>query len=115
MTRFESESAGWRELLEVLDLLISGDLGATEGCRLVWNLRHELGQSGNRLFDPFAGVYSETDSFPLGEVRNHWSTEGLKRADEKRAAVERHYSPIVTRASEALRQFALERLKPQLS
>lgn len=83
MPTFESESASWRELLQVLDSLLCGDLGVTEGCRRVWNLQHDLGQSDNRLFSTFAGVHSETDSFPLGEVRNRWSTEGLKRADEK--------------------------------
>jgi|SRR5579871_1576566 len=93
----------WQELLEILDALLSGSIGITEGCRHIARLRHTLGQSENELFLPFVGVDSETDAFPLGEVRQKRSAEGLMRADEQRTAVETHYTPFVMRASKALR------------
>jgi hypothetical protein len=97
----------WQELLGVLNALVSGRIGLTEGCRHVARLRHVLGQNENELFLPFVGVDSETDSFPLGEVRKQWSAKGLMRADEQRSSVEAHYTAFVMQASEALRAYVI--------
>jgi hypothetical protein len=105
-----SESASWQELLEVLELLISNSIGITEGCRLIVGLRHALHEDGNALFLPFVGVDSETDSFPLGNVRKLWSADGLRRADEQRSVIERHCKTFVIVASEALKQYAVGKI-----
>ena len=102
-----SECASWQELVEVLERLLSGGMGITEGCRLLARLRHVLDEEDNPLFLPFVGVDSETDSFPLGDARKLWSADGLRRADEQRSVVERHYKTLVNDAAKALRQFAL--------
>src|SRR5262249_41384290 len=45
---------------------------------------------------------SETDRFPLGDVRRHWSTEALKRYDAEREQAETHYRLEVERAARNL-------------
>jgi hypothetical protein len=56
----------------------------------VHSLQSELGEVDNKLFFPFIGVYSESDSFPLGEVRQKWSPAALVRVERERARVEDH-------------------------
>jgi len=65
-------------------------------------IRAAVAEESNKLFDPFVGVDSETDAFPLGEVRAHWSKEALARADDERRATEEHYRPYLIDASDAL-------------
>jgi hypothetical protein len=100
------EAENWRALIEVLDALLSEHISVTEGCRQVWRLASDLNQRSNKLFLPFVGVYSETDRFPLGEVRTKWSPAALVREDEERARVENHYKSFVTNACKALLPYA---------
>ena len=100
----------WQELLAVLHALQSGHVGITDGCRKVAALGGALGERHSELFLPFVGVDSETDRFPLGNVRELWSATGLAKADEERAAVEAHYTPFIMRATDALLKYVAERL-----
>lgn len=84
----------------------------TEGCRRVSRLVFDLNQRSNKLFLPFVGVDSETDRFPLGDVRTRWSPAALARADEERANVEKHHKSFVANACTALLPYAREQIKP---
>lgn len=107
----KSQDAGnWRSLVVVLDALLSDRISITEGCRRVVRLRFELGEERSDLFLPFVGVDSETDAFPLGEVRELWSPAALVREDEKRSRVEDHYRPFVLKASKELIAYASLRI-----
>jgi Protein of unknown function (DUF2489) len=100
----------WRSLVVVLDALLSEKIGITEGCRRVVRLRFELSEERSKLFLPFVGVDSETDAFPLGEVRELWSA-ALVREDKKRSRVEDHYRPFVIKASKELIAYAGSRIR----
>jgi hypothetical protein len=103
----DSRSANeWKSLIEVLSDLLASRLGATEACRKVVALRHVLGEESNELFLPFVGVESETDTFPLGEVRSRWSLSALDREDAERTQYEQLCRPSLVEASEKLLQYA---------
>ncbi|GLQ47823.1 hypothetical protein GCM10007862_28740 [Dyella lipolytica] len=78
-------------LRQALENLLMGKVCLTEGVREVvqwcWS-NHGL---DDELFRPFIGVDSETDRFPVGQVRQLWSTEGLAAVDAGRVAAEEHY------------------------
>ena len=95
----------------MLEGLLSGDLGITEGCRQLYVLRSEVSEVDNKLFFPFTGVYSETDSFPLGEIRKKWSPSALDRADRERSRVEDHYRDFVLKASTELLTYAMMQIQ----
>jgi hypothetical protein len=53
---------------------------------------------------PFAGIASETDSLPVGEVRQYWNPESLKLKDREIATAEQLYREnAVTAVTELLR------------
>jgi hypothetical protein len=106
-----NDAVTWRSLVVVLDSLLAGRVSVTEGCRQVVRLRFELGEESNELFLPFVGVYSETDAFPLGEVRERWSPSALMRQDQERSRVEDHYRSLVIKASSELIAYAGLRLQ----
>jgi hypothetical protein len=100
----------WNDLLTVLEALKGGQIGITAGCRRVTALGHALGEGHSDLFLPFVGVDSETDRFPMGDVRELWSADALWRVDKERAEIEAHYSPFVMRAIDELLKYLAERL-----
>lgn len=80
-----------RHVKRALEDLLVREVSLTEGVRDVaqWNWsNHGL---DSRLFDPFVGVYSELDKFPLGQVRERWSTDELLKADAERVVAEEYY------------------------
>jgi hypothetical protein len=81
----------------------------------VARLRFELSDERSDLFLPFVGVDSETDAFPLGEVREFWSPPVLVREDQERSRVEDRYRPFVIKASKELIAYASSRIRFLLS
>jgi hypothetical protein len=96
----------WKLLIQVLEELQAGDLGVTHGCRNVVALRAALGEEKNELFTPFVAVDSETDHFPLGEVRNSWSAVALDREDKERLAREQFHAEHIVNAARKLLLYA---------
>jgi len=89
-------------LIQVLEQLQAGRIGVTEGCRNIVALRAALGEEKNELFKPFVAVDSETDHFPLGEVRNGWSAVALDREDKERLACEQLHAEHIANAARKL-------------
>jgi hypothetical protein len=50
----------------------------------------------------FTGIESETDTFPLGDVRSRWSAEALAHSDAGRQATEARWREDAERASRSL-------------
>ena len=96
----------WKALIEVLSDLLADRVGITEASRKVASLRFSLGEESNELFFPFVGVDSETDAFPLGDVRNRWAPAALEREDAERIRYEQLCRPSLTQATEKLLQYA---------
>jgi hypothetical protein len=99
-------AAQWKLLVHVLEDLRSGRMGITTGCRNVVALRDALEQGTNKLFLPFAAIDSETDHFPLGDVRARWSSSALEREDKERLACEHFYAGAVRDATDKLLPYA---------
>ena len=108
MTSDRYRSDQWKLLVQVLEELRSGRVGITEGCRNVVGLRHALNQENNELFLPFVGVDSETDHFPLGDVRARWSPSALEREDKERLACEAFYAAAIAEATDKLLTYATQ-------
>jgi hypothetical protein len=106
MTSDRYRSDQWKLLVQVLEELRSGRVGITEGCRNVVGLRSALNQETNELFLPFVAVESETDHFPLGDIRARWSPIALEREDKERQACEQFYAAAVAEATEKLLAYA---------
>jgi hypothetical protein len=106
----ELTTVKWAKLHEILDGMISGELNLTEGCREVFVIGHELNQSGNPLFSPFQGFYSEVDAFPIGEVRKLWAADALIIMDQKRTMTEQHYKDWIIDAANKFRRFVTTKL-----
>jgi hypothetical protein len=71
------------EIVSTAEAMLRGDVHLIEGCRRIWHLSHEMGDSDNPVFLPIRGIESETDQFPLGDVRNQYAPDYLKRMDEE--------------------------------
>jgi hypothetical protein len=65
----------------------------------------------SELFNPFRGYESESDSFPLGKVRELWSEDGLKEMDRQRERTEAHYHDWIMGAAEKLLTYAREQVE----
>jgi len=68
--------------------LLGGRICVTEAARQITGPAHELGSALDEPFATFLGIDSETDAFPLGAVREHWSPTALQRQDAERARYE---------------------------
>ena len=72
-----------RELVSVAQAVIDGVLNPIEGCRIIDSLRFSVKDPENKVFLPIRGVDSETDIFPLGEVRLQFTSDYLEKMDSE--------------------------------
>lgn len=56
-------------------------MGIVEGCRSLLWLRELLNEPNDELFMPIIVVESETEHFPVGELRSQWQKDSLARVD----------------------------------
>ena len=90
-------------VVEVAQGILSGKISIVEGARLLSSLGPKV--TGNEFdpdFTPFVGIDSESVHIPLGEVRDRWSQEGLKKMDIEQKKIEEHYRDWAIEASEKL-------------
>ena len=69
---------------------LDGNAGAIETSRAIVDLSLIIDASTDDLFAGFTGIDSESDAFPLGEVRRYWSSTALEREDASRQVYETH-------------------------
>ncbi|SRR5579885_2112480 len=91
-----------RLLIDTLEALLSSRIGVVEASRAVCSARSALQQETNPLFTPFVAIESETDQFPLGQVRTLWASEAVARYDQERMLAEQHYSVEAMQSASAL-------------
>lgn len=90
-----------QHLAKTLLDLIEGRTGLTEGVRNVVQWRFSNHGLSEDLFLDFVGVESETDSYPLGDVREQWGASELANADRERESREESYrEPVIVQARE---------------
>jgi hypothetical protein len=71
------------ELVAVAEAMLNGKLQLVEGCRRIYSLRHKVEDPENPVFLTIRGVESETDHFPLGDMRAQCAPGFLAKADEE--------------------------------
>ncbi|MBU0944258.1 MAG: DUF2489 domain-containing protein [Proteobacteria bacterium] len=69
------------ELVSVANDIINGQIHLIEGVRKICSLRHTVDDPDNSVFMPIRAIESETDHFPLGEIRSRCAVEYLERID----------------------------------
>jgi hypothetical protein len=69
--------------VEAAKLMLAGELGVIEGCRLLADLAHAL--VPDWTVDPdfvvFGALASDTDRLPTGTARQYWDPAALARED----------------------------------
>jgi hypothetical protein len=92
-----------QEVAEVAKSMMDGTVRPLLGVRMLLEFLHDL----EREIDPkiymlFVGVYSETDTLPIGPERAHWSHESLLEKDELAGKYEARVRDKLLSAAEKL-------------
>jgi hypothetical protein len=69
------------ELVKVANAMLAGDMNLIEGIRQICSLRFAVADPENEVFLAIRGIESETDTFPIGQMRSNYSQEYLQRMD----------------------------------
>lgn len=72
-----------KELIKVVNAMLSEKIDLIEGVRKICSLRFDIGDPENVIFYVIRGIDSETDTFPLGDVRSNWDFDALARIDKE--------------------------------
>jgi hypothetical protein len=78
--RQEHQAENERALLAGAKAFLDGEVGVIETVRTLSRLR-DVRPDLRDSVTTFVGVDSETDAFPLGEVRNLWKPESIAKLD----------------------------------
>ena len=107
MEPVDQVTARRQELVELAHLMLDGQFNLIEGVRRICALRLATGDPDNEVFFPIWAVESETDAFPLGEMRAACSPDYLKRSDaEMQRYLDESRSDILKACREILRAFS---------
>ena len=77
-----------RRVVELASAYIANSVGLVEMSREMSSLRFKVGAEWDEDFVYFVAVDSETDTFPVGPSRVHWSPSALAREDAAREQYE---------------------------
>ena len=89
-------------VLSLARQLLAGQLGVIAAARALASLRHDAQPELSEILLVFTAIASETDDLPVGEVRQHWSTEALERKDREIAEAEEFYRDSAVKAATRL-------------
>lgn len=78
-------------MLALASGLVAGALGLIATARKLKGFRDGIEPEIGALLDVFVAIDSETDAFPIGEVRHLWNTEALARLDGEIIVVEQRW------------------------
>ena len=90
------------KLLALLNSILNGVVGIIDGCRKVVEIQYRLNMYDNKNFAVFESIDSDTDHFPIGDVRQYWNKESLAKADIEMKAYEEDVKNEVREACEKL-------------
>ena len=87
-----------RELLDIAEAILRGDIGVILGSRRMQAFRFDLGDEFDADFMTFVAVDSETDHLPVDDERRNWSDDALTRKDAEISEAEDFHRQEVFRA-----------------
>ena len=82
-----------QDTIRIATGMLSGEIDIAVGCRSIQGPLRRLGLESESEFSIFIGVDSETDHLAIGDERQHWSSDGLRKSDAELAATVNHYRP----------------------
>jgi hypothetical protein len=80
-----------REVLSLAKQLLAGQSGVIATARALAPFRHSSDSELSKILLTFTAIDSETDTLPLGNLRNSWSPEALEGKDREIAEAEDFY------------------------
>ena len=83
---------------------LAGRLGVIETARVLAQLAFWAHLRSDEDLETFVAIDSETDILPVGDVRNYWAPEALKREDAKIDQAVRLYQGTALKAATRLVQ-----------
>jgi hypothetical protein len=80
-----SEPNDWakREIVKTATLVITGELDLVRGCRKLSQLSGSIHPLNGNIFNTIIGFESETDDYPLDEVRDTYERTYLEKLDRE--------------------------------
>ena len=93
-----------QEVVRVSRGVLEGSIELTQDVRSLFHLQFPLRAERDSDFLTITGVYSDTDSFPLGEHRARWQPSALARVDRERQEIEARWRAEVEAACHRLIQ-----------
>jgi len=84
--------------------MLSGHLDPVQGCRILVQYGEELEKIAGSDYGVIAGIESETDDLPLGEVRTQWAKSALEEKDQKKKRYLLRVEPELRAACERILQ-----------
>ena len=95
-----------RQIVATARELLADNISVTEAARRITGPATELGKAHDAPFVTFLGIDSETDVFPLGDVRDRWNPSALQKQDAERVRYEAMVrAPALEACREILRIF----------
>ncbi len=92
---------------QVAKAMLNGETSFLEGAIELSSLLHQAELTEDPDLSIFSAVASETDSLPIGPVRQHWSKTALERLDPELQKAEEWAKQVAGGACESLaRRFA---------
>jgi hypothetical protein len=89
-------------ILSLSKQLLTGQLGVIAASRQLSPLRNEVETELAEVLVVFTGIDSETDTLPIGDVRQHWSPEALELKDREIRDAENIYRDSAIEAATQL-------------
>jgi hypothetical protein len=83
MRHTEFVQAKRKELLSVANAMLREELNLIEGVRKVCSLRHLVEEPNSEVFVSFRAIDSETDHFPIGELRSRYAKDKVDQLDQE--------------------------------
>lgn len=96
-----------KKVVSVATAMLHGDISLIEGCRKISGLRYNVSNPDHEVFLTIRGVDSETDHFPIGDLRKQYAPEYLQRLDkEMEDYIARVRDNIIASCHEIIRVFS---------
>lgn len=81
MGQIDYPSSKREELVGLANAMLAGEVNLIEGVRKMCSLRFAISDPENDVFIPLCAIDSETDHYPLGEMRARCADGYLRRID----------------------------------